>query len=174
MRAKAEYPTIHAAQHMPDGSDPMPKVAIYYDFLNSGDWLDVDATSFGGSGTHGIRLSTSGSNTFSDIVIESAHAMSLLSNSGVMTIQGTDSVQISVGGAGGPLTLDTNAGNIVLSMNDHPGTGATLEIDDGAVAVKLAVGAAVTIKNSSSAKVFEVRDDGTVHIKTGQTIIADL
>ncbi len=48
MRAKSEYPIRHADQHMPDGSDPMPKVPIYYDFLNVGDWLSVEVTDGGG------------------------------------------------------------------------------------------------------------------------------
>lgn len=40
--------------------------------------------------------------------------------------------------------------------------------------LQLASGGTFTIQDSSGASIFEVRDDGTVHIKTGQTVQADL
>ncbi len=55
MRGKSEYPAVHAGQHAPDGSDPIPGLDrfIRYDFENVGDWLYVETTEDAGSGPNG-------------------------------------------------------------------------------------------------------------------------
>ena len=44
----------------------------------------------------------------------------------------------------------------------------------GAQTIALANGQTLTVTDHSGNKVFELRDDGTVHIKTGQTVNANL
>lgn len=52
---------------------------------------------------------------------------------------------------------------------------AGVQIGAGAdVEVQMGVGDTVRIRDSGGSPIFEVRDDGTVHILTGGTIVADL
>jgi hypothetical protein len=77
----------------------------------------------------------------------------------------------------GSLTLQTLSGNasvvsagaIILNSND----GVEINPTDH-VRILLGSGEVVSVLDPSNNSIFEVRSDGTIHIKTGDTIVADL
>ncbi len=156
MRAKAEYPTRHADQHDPDGSDPLSGKYIKYDFQNVGNWLWIQAST-SSDATYAIVLQTVGSDTFASIQLDSSQSIYL--SSAVETrieaatnldLQGTEGV--TVGSASGEIDV-------------NPGTN---------LVVSLLVGGKLRVRDHLGNAIFEVREDATIHIKTGQTIVADL
>lgn len=82
----------------------------------------------------------------------------------------------SAGGSGGQIEVKAwDGSNNGVDLTLIPGTATVLDVlVDGDVSVKLATGKKLTIKDHSNNPIFEVRDDGTIHIKTGSSITADL
>lgn len=67
----------------------------------------------------------------------------------------------------------SDGGEVSLSSNDA--TGTVRLSADAQITIDLnSVGAKLRVNNHSGSSIFEVREDGTVHIKTGTSIVADL
>lgn len=265
MRAKSEYPTRHADQHEPEGSDALTR-AIWYEYHNVGDWLDVFAVGTNpdlsaGSG-QGMRFYSPDG----DIVIETgtgsgaAHWVTIAHGTDDLIRLAEDSVflqSLSIANrvlAGGefvvdrPTTLTHDVGNILLIDSDtgdtyfrfvdaagefviekhtpsashgtpiftvtdagaltFDGTSVDIQADSGTIVIQsaaqvtiessadpvnidgdlgvniesangliqanLGAGQSLIVNDSGFNPIFQVDEDGTVHIKTGTTIVADL
>jgi hypothetical protein len=122
----------------------------------SGDWLVVETTDSVPSGTgagYGIALRPS-----DGFNITTPNNVQVLATTGVGITASNGNVAIFAGGAGRTLSLTSNR------------VFAT-----GLIDFVLASGKSFTVYASDAAtKLFEVRDDATVHIQTGQTVQADL
>ncbi len=66
---------------------------------------------------------------------------------------------------GGGFDIDTEGGTWSFA-----GDGSV----DGSLEVDLPAGGSLLVRDSSNAPIFEVRDDGSVHILTGTAVVADL
>lgn len=71
--------------------------------------------------------------------------------------------------AGG--TTNPSVGTANNTLDDGNTGAATFQ---GAMEIDLTAGQSLTVKDSGGNPIFEVREDATVHIKTGQTVVADL
>ncbi len=192
MRGKSEYPVRHADQHNPDGSDPLTGF-IRYDFENVGDWVSVETTNRGGPDNVAYRFVDSGGRGFlfrslgGNILIEmdggnfdfeavsGGSPPNLIGNLNSLDFQSL-----------GDVTLQTNTtGDMTLSSaNDNSvGAGAVLTLSGTPITIvpgsdivvdRLTTGHKFQMKDDGGNPIFEVREDGTFHIKTGATWIADL
>ncbi len=164
MRGKSEYPPLHAGQHRSGGSDPLD--AIIYDFENVGDWLNIEAGPPAGgepttefSGDAQILIQSKGPETWLPIVLR------------VSQDDGENWSEFSVGY--GVTDLWDSDFNVRTADGREMFAVQNNTTDPGAIFV---VGGTnkLTVQNLSFQNVLEIRPDGTVHIQTGQTIIADL
>jgi hypothetical protein len=147
--------------------------AIRYKVLNSGEWLDIETTGHGASGGEGMRIATTGSDPANNMEINSDVQLAVRAGTNLL-LEASELVAMNVFTQGAAFILDTNNGPILLRMNDHVNTGAMLEISEGAVLIELSVGASVQVVDSAHAPIFEVRDDGSLHGKTGASLVFDL
>ncbi len=178
MRGKSEYPTTHADQHAPDGSDPLTGF-IRYDFENVGDWLYVETTDHGGPNDYGINFVAS-----DPIVFTSASFIDWSSEGGTIDT-GSGGFGINAGGvtvtSNGPISLDSTTGDDISLITS--GTGKVniephgdCNIDPaGNCEVHLAPGKTFTVfDHLGNPKVRWTEATSDLHIPTGGTIVADL
>ncbi len=185
MRAKSEYPIRHADQHHPDGSDALK--AIVYDYANVGDWLYIKTTGGGGplGRAFGIQLGPDG---FRDLEINAtdgvvsadilfnpyqfdvtAQSINFSTGDGSFEVDpGRDAVFNML--ATHTFSIASSTGSTFVVDNDHDITAAPSED----FVVQLLSGQKLVVLDSSVSPIFEVREDASIHIKTGQTIVADL
>lgn len=139
----------HGRRHGAGGSDPIPG-AIYFDADNEGGWLYIRAND-------GLAVDDSpDGNSFGGII--------LVDDSGA----GSDS-GVYIASVDSDITVQSYTGTISLFA---PNVEVLLQED--LVAVNLNTGAKFAIYDSSSNPIFEVREDGSIHIPTGASIVADL
>ncbi len=97
---------------------------------------------------------------------------------GTGLVQSGQHLEIAVTESGEILDFETNNGDAQFAL----GTGdfKILSADvvdfnqDGDMIVHLESGKKVEVRDSSNNPIFQVREDASIHIKTGQTITADL
>ncbi len=169
MRAKSEYPIRHGDQHRPDGSDAF--AAIIYGYPNVGNWLNVEA----GPGAGGepdteftfkaqILLQSKSSPGYLPVVLRTSQD------------NGTHWTEFSVGFGVTDLYASSftvyDADETLLFSCSHNGSSSAAT-NVGLAAVIDGTGVFV-IRDLTGVRFLEIRPDGTVHIQTGQTIIADL
>ncbi len=148
---------------MPDGSDPMPKVPIYYDFLNVGDWLSIATTGGGGAL---FELDVNGNiNLFST---DAASYAQIISGTGGFNFQTTGQAEI------GATNFDFNASD--AGFNVIAAGAVTLRSNDGGIELTIhKAGDTFTIKNhAGNAKIQWIEGDPNLYIPTGGTVIASL
>ncbi len=209
MRAKSEYPTRHADQHNPDGSDPIAGM-IRYDVENVGDWLSIETTdTFIGpdpppprmqGADPGMVLKIDSANDFGSGLVIWAHDTVLshdpvwqfTSSGSYYFLNGQNDIGYTEGGnltrysGGGGITFYTtdpdfnNAGDFSVftsgSLDNQAGDiylDARYGDDTGEVQISYGDDGTLTIKHHNTT-VMQFQADGTIHIQTGATIIADL
>lgn len=150
---------MHGRDHLPGGADPVTigglqyNIAEMYGPYNVGDWLDVKTTSFNPSTTDSIRLNA-------------------LTPSGSVRI---DALQGSIFIEAAPTTetgqIVITSGTIYIDSGPDGTTsmyGAVMitgqNVSDGPNITLFGTGAAaMTVKDGSAAKIFEIRADGSIH-----------
>ncbi len=166
---------------------------IRYDFDNVGDWLSVETTNRGGPDNVAYRFVDSGGRGFlfrslgGNILIEMDGG-----NFDFEAVAGGSPPNLIGNLAGlnfqsdGDITLQTNAtGDITFTSSNDMAIGAGLDLaitgdtltftsNNDVVIGRLVSGKKLQITDSGGNPIFEVREDASVHIKTGQTIVADL
>lgn len=201
MRAKSEYPGNHGRQHRSTGSDPIwPGEPWIFNFDNEGGWgyvqtnanfdLDLlpDPVAEGGlwglvfedDSGRGILI---GSVTYlklksrtRELEIESQGATwdFVAGGSGVVAVESNDvNWQTS---SGDPFNIDSG-GSVSLSADTDISliaTGKVIVDPDDIVQVKLASGKKLEVLDSANNPIFRVNEDGSIQIKTGATITANL
>lgn len=148
---------LHGRTHSPGGSDPIDGF-IAFDKRN------------GFGETHYLWISASGTAPSSSVgIVIAGNGMEFNAQGQNVTLVNTDVYTANVSGgfnviSGGPVTITATG-----STPDH---GITL---DGATVVDLStVGNFVGVNNHLGAEIFRIDEDGSVHIKTGTAVIADL
>lgn len=138
---------------------------IRYVFTNVGEWLYVKTTGSGGPLSAGIAFVVSA--VFRVNAVGDIH---VTSSSGDVAITGR-SIDISAQTSTLYLESQTDAVqiNAALDINLNPTFGS-----GGDVRMTLVAGHKVVVLDALNNPIFEAREDGTVHIKTGTAIIADL
>ncbi len=161
---------LHGRSHRHNGSDAIGTF-IEYDVLNVGDWLNVEAgppaggepsTEFTGSAQ--ILLQSKGPSSYLPVVLRTSQD------------NGTHWTEFSVGFGVTDLYASSftvyDADETLLFSCSHNGS-STAATNVGLVGVVDGTGVFV-IRDLTGVRFLEIRPDGTVHIQTGQTIIADL
>lgn len=141
--------------------------------------ISLAATATGGPGGIYLSANDDGVSTSQGVVVESAGD----NNSGIYvhTLGAPNNgIYLRAEGAanGGVFlqTLDVNNGGILLVAEGAGNNGIELTVKDGVdITLNLVGGGGkVQIKDSSTNPIFEVRDDGSLHGKTGQALTFDL
>ncbi len=149
---------LHGRDHGPDGIDPIPGgTGGGLDWGTNTD-TDSEGLELDGDGPFDFRSGTGNS-----FAILSGDYLDLKALTTTLQILSPD-IQITGYAAGALVTLQC-------------GTNHTVKLDEAAKTTKIRVpasGGTLIVEDHSGNPVFEVRDDGTVHIKTGGTITADL
>ncbi len=193
MRAKSEYPTRHADQHRPDGSDPLN--AIYYNVHNIGEWLSIETTGVDTDTGVAIELHASGQISI-DSDTDSIYLNALDSGGDLWAQVGQDihliagadffinvDNALTVNADSGDLEFSTDGqivagGGLLLQGSTFVDTGAgntALRVAPSTVRVLLATGATFEVQDHLGAAKIQWTEGTTVlHIPTGGTVVADL
>jgi hypothetical protein len=190
-----DRPVLHGRDHAPGGADP---TLLLWDDVGSsggggttgiqfatypqaGTWLYASTTGSGGPNTNGIDF-------------ESSANLNLQSTGGTATLQSSGSIMVhSSGGAanlegwGGGATVFGNTTVFILSnsgsgvagiQNRLLNHGASFEIMDNTPLTQFRCTPTgtnvVTVYDHTGAAIFQVRDDGSLHGKTGKSLVFDL
>lgn len=161
MRLKHAF---HRRSHKPGGSDPITgrDGAIFYDYANVGDWLNVETTGSMG-GAVGVKFTTTGGNDFRVDADPDNGGQVLLTAYDVRVAGSPGGVIIGAGG-GGSLTLTVSG-------------GGEIEFDasvDSSVVMKIAAGKEVAVQDHLGNTIFRVDENGDLHGKTGKALTFDL
>lgn len=85
-----------------------------------------------------------------------------------IVIQDTTSEGIAISSPDGDIALNGGGSYLLL-------TSSYIQLySPGDIEIPLSVGGTMRVRDSDGNPIFEVRDDGTVHIPTGGSIVADL
>ncbi len=169
---------LHGRSHRKNGSDPIPD-AIFFNVDNQGGYLDITANDQDADG-QGILLDDESGGTlklFSLDEIQAVATNNLLLQSGVgATLAVVKPLFIIASGGTTEATINVGVtpGNYFIIRNVTGGVVEYLRVGDFGTDVKLLSGGKFRVLNASFSPIFEVDEDGTVHIKTGGTIVADL
>ncbi len=147
MRAKSEYPTQHAGQHLPQGSDPI-KNMIVFDYLNgAGESHYLFITASGTYAPLSAGLVVSGNGMYFNAQGEDVN----WTNVDVFTVTATTSFYV---GSSGTITLS--------APGSAPTNGITIV---GPTVINLTtVGNHFGINDHTNAQIFAVFEDGTSNI----------
>lgn len=169
----SHLPARHAKDHFDGGYDPIPGI-IRFDFLNTGGYLSIDASEF----------------------------IALLADADIDLTAGDD-IHITVSGSGGTITVGNGTTMFFVSEGsaftqgrsiDHrildpiggeiipgfsvTGTGTDREWmqieEDGQHMHRLGAGNTLLVLDSAYDPIMRLDEDGTLHLKTGATIVSDL
>ncbi len=204
MRGKSEYPTTHADQHMPDGSDPLPKIPIFYDYSNVGDWLYVEGTEDdpnstpvgtvplmpGAVGVLNFNVPNYNGASIAMALGTSAVKNSWPSGDGAFWVEGM--IELHAYGSGGfrNWTIDdlgwlmslTNGAYLEATVDDNghfefnTSVGdMSWHLDSSGLDTSFGVGRTFTLKDhNGNPKIRWTEGTADLHIPTGGTIVADL
>ncbi len=166
---------------------------IRYDFLNVGDWLDIETTGADADG-YGISLRPSGAFHLvcgDEIRLEDAHGLTIQSNGILMNTADGGGWIVGLG-ADGNWSFSTNqvsptqghvdwsvAGYFDAHMGEYCSLDSdgdfTISSDSGDVIIGCASGQTFEIRDSSgNPKIRWTEGTNDLHIPTGGTIVADL
>ena len=115
---------------------------------------------------------------------------------GTLNLRADGDIQASVGGqiylyndVGSYLLIDSGGGTVFLHSEadltieasgssdltiDNTGSGDLILSSNGEIQANLVVGQVLRVRDNGNNAIFEVREDASIHIKTGQTVTADL
>lgn len=152
---------MHGRDHLPNGADPIPGLTIG----GSGGGIQFDIDNVGGW----LLIETNGVNPYGE-------GLTLNVQDGAMLSLYTHGGQILL--TGGPIRLNGGAGRWTSSAGILLDAAGVIELratgPGDNIVMTMASGKAFTVQNASGSKVMEVRNDGTVHIRTGASWVADL
>ncbi len=149
---------MHGRTHRPGGSDPITGFIAYLTH-NIGSWLRIETTSFDPTTGSGLRLETS--NAFPIDVETDGGSVNVQTNGGALNLK-TD------GAVSGAIDIEAGAGSVTIG-----GDQTTIDATNN-VRVRIDTAKSVIVQNNSNVAIFRIDEDGSVHMKTGATITADL
>ncbi len=177
------------------GGDGLQYNAGTYGPLNVGDWLSVEATGYGGllNRAVGFYLGPASSGDF-EIKSDDGNLYShFLINPYVIDLDttfldptGTDPDQGLITLTSGEIAIASGGGGTLLTSTGGvqiiPDTGGVTIGGNDAVAInpadnvviQIQTGKTLEVHDNASAVIFRITENGTYHIKTGATWIADL
>ncbi len=204
MRAKSEYPIRHADQHNPDGSDALFGFIRYdfenvgdWLYVRATTFVDPDLNR-GVLGAPSVILDDTSGNGIGlyagvgdfdvpnvELLLSDSFMQYTLRN-GAFDLGYTKGGQILRYSGGGPITFYTTDGELngagdfsvitTGSLDDVAGDillDASGGDDEGGVTFKYGTNTTLDIYNGNT-RVMQFQADGTIHIQTGATIIANL
>ncbi len=162
---------LHGRSHRHAGSDPIGTF-IEYDVLNVGGWLNIEATN-----NLGIKLKWPDTGTFYTHDASQQNYVAITGGTG-------GDLQLAAG-TGGFNFQTTGQAAMGASQWDFSSTSAGINFiaaqsftaraqGTGTIDFRIASGQVCHIRDAAGNPIFEARDDGTIHILTGATIVADL
>jgi hypothetical protein len=154
----------------PDGSGS----GIEFDtYPQSGNWLYA-ATSSSDANTSGYGILLVPSDGLS---INTPSSFTVFADSGIGLTTSSGNLNLTASGSGHAINLTAQSQvNLLSDYGTVTITSSLLKIQHFGenVEVDLASTKKLIVKGSGGSSFFEVRDDGTVHIKTGGSVVADL
>lgn len=153
MKAKSEYPTLHAGQHEPEGSDALLR-AVWLDYDNNGDYLKVTTA-------HDIRLVA-----ITDLFLQSLAGATLAVRYPLFLI------------ADGPTTNSASINVCITPTNfflvrDTSTVTEYMRVGSAGAFVKLQTGGKFQVTDHLGASLFEVDENGTI-TPSGGAVASDV